>query len=102
MGAQERIMVDSISPGQYTDISVNMVSPDQTGIYQSQWRMSTPTGLFFGGKFSFRVVPMTSVWNETIRAANREDIAQFLLHPDAKFFGPKVRVWVRVMVWIRG
>jgi hypothetical protein len=44
-----------LEPGQEADISVDMESPVTTGVYQSQWRMSTPTGLFFGGKV-FRLI----------------------------------------------
>lgn len=51
----DRAIVNILEPGQEADISVDMESPATTGVYQSQWRMSTPTGLFFGGKV-FRLV----------------------------------------------
>jgi hypothetical protein len=31
------------------DLNVDMVSPEQPGIYESKWRMSTPSGSYFGG-----------------------------------------------------
>ena len=49
-GHRDRIMSEALQPGQVTDISVEMVSPVSTGIYEGQWRMSTTTGLFFGGE----------------------------------------------------
>ncbi|KAK3102798.1 hypothetical protein FSP39_013980 [Pinctada imbricata] len=44
----DRAVVDPLQPGDVTDVSVEMQSPAAPGVYQSQWRMSTPTGLFFG------------------------------------------------------
>lgn len=44
----DRVMSGSLGPGQMTDISVDMVSPSTTGIYQGQWRMMTPSGSYFG------------------------------------------------------
>ncbi|CAG2116080.1 unnamed protein product, partial [Medioppia subpectinata] len=40
----ERVLVDPLGPGDQTDISVDMISPQKSGSYTSQWRMSTPTG----------------------------------------------------------
>ncbi|GAB6030007.1 hypothetical protein CHUAL_005699 [Chamberlinius hualienensis] len=48
MEAIEHVLVGAISPGEVTDISVEMVSPDKAGIYQGQWRMCTATGFYFG------------------------------------------------------
>jgi hypothetical protein len=31
------------------DLNVDMVSPERPGIYESKWRMSTPSGSYFGG-----------------------------------------------------
>jgi hypothetical protein len=50
LDAKERVMVDALQPGQVTEISIGMVSPDQAGLFQSQWRMCSATGMFFGGK----------------------------------------------------
>lgn len=47
----DRAIVSILEPGQEADVSVEMASPATTGVYQSQWRMSTPTGLFFGGEY---------------------------------------------------
>jgi hypothetical protein len=47
--AAERIPVRPVGPGCTVDLSVDMVSPEQPGIYESKWRMSTPSGSYFGG-----------------------------------------------------
>ena len=52
MSHVDRVMVDTLEPGQMTDVSIQMVSPATKGVYQGQWRMSTPTGVAFGGKTS--------------------------------------------------
>lgn len=43
-------MVESLEPGAQVDISIDMTSPSVIGIHQGQWRMQTPTGLYFGGE----------------------------------------------------
>lgn len=48
LSVQDRVLVDSITPHETTDVSVEMVSPEQPGIYQGQWRMCTATGSTFG------------------------------------------------------
>lgn len=47
-GHRDRVMVDALQPNAVADISVELASPQQTGIYQGQWRMSTPLGFYFG------------------------------------------------------
>lgn len=44
----ERIHVEPVHAGATTDLSVEMRSPSTPGIYQSEWRMVTPTGSYFG------------------------------------------------------
>ncbi|KAJ8299166.1 hypothetical protein KUTeg_023226 [Tegillarca granosa] len=44
----DRAMVDALQPGQEADVSLEMRSPSTTGVYESQWRMCTPTGINFG------------------------------------------------------
>jgi len=46
--AADRIPVEPVSPGCTIDLSVDMVSPEQPGIYESKWRMSTFSGSYFG------------------------------------------------------
>ncbi|XP_046395158.1 protein ILRUN [Ischnura elegans] len=46
--APDSVLVNVLEPGHFTDVSVEMVSPQEAGIYQSKWRMSTATGTFFG------------------------------------------------------
>lgn len=46
----ERVALPSLKPGEMYDASVELESPDSGGIYQGQWRMCTPTGIYCGGK----------------------------------------------------
>lgn len=48
LSLKERVLVDPLDPYMSTDISVEMESPDEQGVYQAKWRMSTATGNFFG------------------------------------------------------
>lgn len=51
MSFSERLLVKQLEPGQVMDISVEMVSPVQPGIYEGRWRMCTANRQFFGGKY---------------------------------------------------
>jgi len=42
------ISVPALAAGASANFSVQMTSPSQAGIYESQWRIATPTGVFFG------------------------------------------------------
>ncbi|OWF44958.1 uncharacterized protein C6orf106 homolog [Mizuhopecten yessoensis] len=44
----DRVMVEALQSGQVADVSIHMYSPTETGTFPSQWRMSTPTGMYFG------------------------------------------------------
>ncbi|KAK7082690.1 hypothetical protein SK128_002555 [Halocaridina rubra] len=48
LGAPSHVNVNSLAAGEVADISIEMVSPSQTGLYSSKWRMSTAQGNFFG------------------------------------------------------
>ena len=48
LSQQDRVLVEPLDPYTATDISVEMTSPSNPGIYESRWRMSTATGNFFG------------------------------------------------------
>lgn len=48
LSLSDRTLVDALEPGQVADVTVEMHSRLASGVYQSQWRMSTATGLFFG------------------------------------------------------
>ncbi|KAK4323865.1 hypothetical protein Pmani_005502 [Petrolisthes manimaculis] len=48
MGAPLQVSVSPLAAGQVADVSVEMVSPAETGLYSSKWRMTTPQGNFFG------------------------------------------------------
>nr|CAD7394396.1 unnamed protein product [Timema cristinae]CAD7425583.1 unnamed protein product [Timema monikensis] len=45
---EDRLAVLPVGPGCTTDLSLEMMSPDQPGIYESKWRMLTPAGCYFG------------------------------------------------------
>eukprot|EP00092_Neocalanus_flemingeri_P024741 GFUD01026830.1.p1 GENE.GFUD01026830.1~~GFUD01026830.1.p1 ORF type:complete len:223 (-),score=64.09 GFUD01026830.1:82-750(-) len=45
---QDRVLVEPLDPYTAADISVEMTSPANPGMYESKWRMSTATGNFFG------------------------------------------------------
>lgn len=47
-GHADRALVGSLEAGEEADVSVEMTSPHETGIYQGQWRMCTALGTFFG------------------------------------------------------
>ena len=53
LGPVNMVSVKPLDAGEYYDLSVNMISPGKTGMYQGQWRMCTPTGQYFGGKVKF-------------------------------------------------
>lgn len=53
MAAQATVPVVPLMPSEITDISVDMRSPTQPGMYESKWRMATPHGAYFGGKFKY-------------------------------------------------
>lgn len=44
----DRLEVGCLPPGEKIDISVSMRSPDKPGMFESQWRMATSPGAFFG------------------------------------------------------
>lgn len=48
LGPVRMVSVGPLDPGCVTDVSVNMVSPPTSGMYQGQWRMCSPTGQYFG------------------------------------------------------
>jgi len=48
LAAVDRVLAGPLDPHTATDISVEMTSPSDPGIYESKWRMSTATGSFFG------------------------------------------------------
>lgn len=56
IGAQlsdvSRLWVASLKPDEEGDISVEMISPADKGIYQSRWQLNTMAGIPFGGDFS--------------------------------------------------
>jgi len=48
LASSDRVLAGILAPHTATDISVEMTSPSEPGIYESKWRMSTATGNFFG------------------------------------------------------
>lgn len=54
LAMKNSVCVRALSPGETTDISVDMNSPTLPGMYESKWRMATPNGCYFGGKREIR------------------------------------------------
>jgi len=44
----ESIPVMSVAPGAEVDVSVDMTAPKEVGRYVSNWRLQSPSGVFFG------------------------------------------------------
>ena len=55
-------MVDALPPGGECDVSVPMNSPKTPGMYQGQWRMSSPTGPLFGGNTCCGNITKLALW----------------------------------------
>lgn len=49
-GHVNAVLVKSLDPQEISDVSVQMRSPTNPGMYQGQWRMCTASGLFYGGR----------------------------------------------------
>ncbi|XP_069094932.1 protein ILRUN isoform X3 [Pleurodeles waltl] len=47
-GHVNMVLVRSLESQEMTDVSVQMCSPSNAGMFQGQWRMCTATGLYFG------------------------------------------------------
>lgn len=45
----DRVLVEALQPKSVTEVSVEMHTKSESRRYESQWRMCTATGLFFGG-----------------------------------------------------
>lgn len=45
MGQYESIALPPLAPGQLHDINVDLISPSEPGVYQSQWQICTPNGI---------------------------------------------------------
>ena len=50
VGLQTFVPLSCLSPGEVAEVSVEMRSPGQPGIYQSKWRATTGSGAHFGGE----------------------------------------------------
>ncbi|XP_012265109.1 protein ILRUN [Athalia rosae] len=48
MGDSTPVPVPCVAPKATLELSVELVSPVEPGVYQSKWRMATPTGSYFG------------------------------------------------------
>jgi hypothetical protein len=44
-------LAEAVAPGEEIEISVSLTAPEADGTYRSDWQLSTPNGLSFGGKF---------------------------------------------------
>jgi len=50
MTVRDRLMVDAVEPSSATEVTLELTSPAEPGSYRGEWRMSTITGTFFGGR----------------------------------------------------
>lgn len=41
--------IEPLAPGKEVNVSIEMVSPAEKGIYQSRWQLNTSSGIPFGG-----------------------------------------------------
>lgn len=57
LAGTDMVLVPCVGPNQEGDVSVEMMSPGEGGIYQSRWQLNTPSGVPFGGQFS-SIFPM--------------------------------------------
>ena len=55
MGQYDSIALPPLAPGQLHDINVNLVSPSEPGLYQSQWQICTPNGIISAGMFCMSI-----------------------------------------------
>lgn len=49
MSTVESVSLPLLPAGDQTDVSVEMLSPAELGIYQSRWVCTSPAGVPFGG-----------------------------------------------------
>ena len=49
MGQFDSIALPPLAPGQLHDINVDLISPSDPGLYQSQWQICTPNGIISAG-----------------------------------------------------
>lgn len=57
MSQYESIALPPLAPGQLHDINVDLISPSEPGLYQSQWQICIPNGIISAGiHFMFSIV----------------------------------------------
>jgi hypothetical protein len=55
MGGSNYILTQTLAPGKQMDLSLSMITPNGVGIVISTWRMSDPTGWFFGDALTVKI-----------------------------------------------
>ncbi len=65
LGAQSPSPIPQTAPGQSSNITVNMVAPQQPGTYQSVWQLRAPNGYTFGQQMDAVIVVPQSGCNGT-------------------------------------
>ncbi|HUI90421.1 MAG TPA: NBR1-Ig-like domain-containing protein [Anaerolineales bacterium] len=55
MGGSNFTLTDTVNPGKQVDLSISMTAPSGTGIIISTWRMSDPSGWFFGDALTVKI-----------------------------------------------
>ncbi len=56
LGAPDQAPAGAPQPGATTDVSVNMVAPEEPGTYKGTWRLVTPDGVSFGPEVYVKIV----------------------------------------------
>ncbi len=56
--------VPPVAPGSSTDVSVNLVAPDEPGTYRSVWQMRSPEGVRFGSQVYVQIVVLGAATEE--------------------------------------
>lgn len=56
LGGPTTVDVQPLAPGQYVDVSVNLIAPATPGTYRSNWRMQSPEGTLFGDSVYVQIV----------------------------------------------
>ncbi len=52
LSSVDQVHLPSLSPGQETQVTVQVRSPSLPGVYQCHWRAALPGGALFGGKYN--------------------------------------------------
>jgi hypothetical protein len=75
------VNVPSVAPGSGTDVSVNLVAPDEPGTYRSVWQMQSPEGVRFGGQVYVQIVVLGEATEEPTAESTTEPTGEATEEP---------------------